>query len=195
MTDPKEQPTQPDDIAESQEPTAEAAEPQSENQPQDSAETAGDKTPQEVEQGLRDEIDQLNDKLLRSMADYQNLARRSQLNVQQARQDALVDVGKGLITALDHFDRALEVDPEKTSPQAILDGLTIVRDELLRALANHGIERIEVEPGDEFDPNQHEALMRTDSEGIESGNIVQQLQPGYSIQQRTIRPAQVSLAN
>lgn len=153
---------------------------------------------QDVEPDLETQIEQLNDKLLRSIADYQNLARRSQVSIKQAREQALADLGKAMITALDHFDHAVQVDPEKVTAQSVLDGVTMVRDELVRTLGQFEIHRLDAKPGDDFDPNLHEALMRTDppeDSDIESGQIVMQLQPGYRISDRVIRPAQVSLAN
>lgn len=153
---------------------------------------------QEPEPDLQTQIEQLNEKLLRSMADYQNLARRSQVSIKQAREQALAELGRAMITALDHFDHAVQVNPDKVTAQSVLDGVTMVRDELVRTLGQFEIHRIDANPGDEFDPNQHEALMRTDPPedgSIASGHIVQQLQPGYRIGDRIIRPAQVSLAN
>ena len=99
--------------------------------------------PQSDTAALQAEVDALNDKLLRSMADYQNLARRSQINVQQAREQALSDLAKAMIKALDHFDLALQVDPEKTNARSVLDGVTMVRDELLRTLGQFEITRID----------------------------------------------------
>lgn len=168
------------------------------NTPADGDAVEASETSEQAEPDLQLEIDQLNDKLLRSMADYQNLARRSQISIQQAREQAIADLGKAMITALDHFDHAVQVDPEKVTAQTVLDGVTMVRDELLRTLGQYEINRIDASPGDEFDPNQHEALMRTDAPedgDIASGQIVMQLQPGYRIGERVIRPAQVSLAN
>lgn len=140
------------------------------------------------------ERDELKDRLLRAVADYQNLARRSQQSVEAARAEATADLARRFITVLDTIERALELDPEKTSAQAVLDGIRSVRDEVMRVLNQAGVERIEVAPGDEFDPNRHEALMRQPAEGIESGHIVTQLQPGYTLESRTVRAAKVAIA-
>ncbi len=143
---------------------------------------------------LQRERDELESKLLRAMADYQNYARRAEQNVVAAREQQLMAVAKSLITVLDHFDRALEVDPEKTSTRDLLKGVTIVRDELMRALQSFGIERLDVQSGEPFDPNRHEALMRQPSEEVESNHVTSQFQPGYQLKDKTIRPAQVSVA-
>ena len=94
------------------------------------------------------------------MADYQNFVRRAEQNVVAARQQQLLEVAKQLVTVLDHFDHALGVDPQKTSAGDLLKGVNIVRDELMRALSSFGVERLDVQAGEPFDPNKHEALMR-----------------------------------
>lgn len=136
----------------------------------------------------------LESKLLRAHADYQNVIRRSHQEVSNAREHQLMDVAKDLLTVLDHFDHAVAIDPQKSSAQDVLNGVMIVRDELMRTLERYGIQRLTVEPGDEFDPNRHEALMRQPSESHETNQVVSQLQSGYTIKDKTLRPAKVSVA-
>ncbi len=140
------------------------------------------------------ERDALEDKLKRTMADYQNFARRAEQNVVVARQQAVIDVAKQLVTVLDHFDHALAVDTESMSAEDLLKGVGIVHDELMRALSSFGVKRVDVEPGELFDPNKHEALMRQPDTDIESNHVTAQLQPGYVINDMTIRAAKVSIA-
>ncbi len=153
-----------------------------------------DNTGQAADIDLAEEMAVLNEKLLRAAADYQNLARRSELNVQAAREQALMDVARSLVSVLDHLDRALGVDPKATPASAIVDGVTMVRDELLRSLKQFGIERVEAEPGEDFDPNRHQAMMRQASDDFESNKVVQQFHPGYMLKNKTVRPAAVSVA-
>lgn len=140
------------------------------------------------------ERDELADKLKRMMADYQNFGRRAEQNVVAARQQQLIEVAKQLIPVLDHFDNAMGVDVEATSAADLLKGVTIVRDELMRSLTGFGVERLDVEAGEAFDPNRHEALMRQADTEIESNHVTAQLQPGYVLKDVTIRPAKVSIA-
>lgn len=142
---------------------------------------------------LQSQRDELQSKLLRSMADYQNYARRAQQNVAEAKQQQLMDVAKALVQVMDHFDRALEVDPQKTSTEALLKGVEMVRDELVKTLEKFGITRIEAKTGDEFDPQRHEALMRQPAEGVASNHVAAQFQPGYALGELTVRPAKVSV--
>jgi len=140
------------------------------------------------------ERDEVQDRLLRVTADYQNFVRRSRQNITDARDQQLIDVARSLITVLDHFDRALEIDPEAVTAASVLEGVQMVRDELLKALERFGVRRMNVGRGDEFDPNQHEALMRQPVEDLDSNHIAAQLQPGYTLGDKTVRPAQVTVA-
>ena len=149
---------------------------------------------QEQIEALRDEVEQLNNRWLRVSADYQNFVRRSHQNLMDARQQQTMDMAKALVTVLDHFDLALEVDLESTSTLTLMDGVKIVRDELLRTLERFGVVRIEVNSGDEFDPTRHEALMRQSADGVGANQVVAQLQPGYVLDDKTLRPAQVSVS-
>lgn len=148
---------------------------------------------QDVLSRLQAERDDLESRLLRVSADYQNFARRAQQNVDSAVQQKLMDVARGLITVLDHFDRALDVETSD-EPTGLVQGVTMVHSEMLATLNRFGIERLDVEIGSEFDPVRHEALMRQPSEEIESNHVTMQMQPGYMLGDRVIRPAQVGVA-
>lgn len=145
-------------------------------------------------QQLQRERDEYESRYLRAMADYQNLARRAAQNEVVAREQAIMQMARQLVTVLDHFDHALAVDPQKTSAADVLKGVVIVRDELLRSLQQFGVERLDVEPGAPFDPNKHEAMMRQPHDDLETDQVIQQLQPGYVLADKTLRPAKVSVA-
>lgn len=136
---------------------------------------------------------EMESKYLRAAADLQNYARRARQNIEDAREQQLMDVARALLPVLDHFDHALEVDPAKTSPDALLKGVQIVRDELLGALERFGVKRVEVKQGDVFDPNRHEAMMRQAVEGLGPDLVATQFQPGYVLAEKTLRPAKVTV--
>lgn len=159
--------------------------------PGTAASAAVDPTQLEELQRQRDDFEQ---KMLRYAADYQNLARRSEQNVVNAREQQAMDLAKHLVVVLDHFDHALAVDPEKVSAKDLLQGVEIVQSELFNVLRRFGIERVDAKPGDTFDPTRHEAMMRQKAEGIESGHVAQQFQPGYMLREKTVRPAKVVVA-
>lgn len=138
--------------------------------------------------------DEFESKLMRTAADYQNFVRRSQLNLQAEKQETLMKVAKSLVGVLDNFDRALELDPETTSPADMQHGIVSIQASLTQALEGFGLKKITVEPGDEFDPNLHEALMRQPVEGVEPNHIAAQFMPGYILKDHPVRPAQVSVA-
>ncbi len=143
---------------------------------------------------LQRERDDLEAQLLRTKADYQNYIRRSQQNAQRESEQQTISMVKGLTMVLDHFDRALSIDPSTTDTKTLFDGVAGIQDELLRALSRYGVARIEASPGDPFDPERHEALLRIPHDTIEQGHIVKQLEPGYAVHQTPVRPAKVSIA-
>lgn len=165
---------------------------------QDAAEGLDDAAASEqgVAPGVLEERDELEQKLLRVSADYQNFARRAEQNIRAAGEQKLMDVARGLVTVLDHFDRALEAAGGADAEQQgdLHRGVTMVHQELLSTLGRFGIERVDVTPGEPFDPVRHEALLRQPAEGIESNHVTMQMQPGYVIGDKVVRPAQVGVA-
>lgn len=157
--------------------------------PDASAETVADDI-----KAVKAELEDTRNRLLRVSADFQNFVRRSEQNQVTAREQTTMSITRSLLTVLDHFDHALAVDPEKTTTGSLLQGVKMVRDELMRALENAGVQRIDVTAGEPFDPNRHEAMMREQREEIETGHVVNQLQPGYALGDKTLRPAKVSVA-
>ena len=150
-----------------------------------------------VEKDIADLVQEnaeLQSKLLRAAADYQNYVRRAHLNTVAARDQQTAEIARDLLTVLDHFETAMAVDVEKISARNLLEGLSIVRDELLRALERHGIKRMTVSRGDEFDPHKHEALLRQPAPDLKANHIVAHLQTGYTLGDKTLRPAKVAVA-
>lgn len=143
---------------------------------------------------LRAERDDLDARLKRTAADYQNYVRRSAREVLAAREQGKVELVRALITGLDHLDRALTVDAESTTAAEVQLGVSSTIDEIAKALAVAGVSKISPAPGDVFDPNIHEALMHMPAEGVESGHVAATLMPGYLVGEVPVRPAQVSVA-
>ncbi len=160
----------------------------------DESETPADPAVDAQVEELRGELDEVKNRLLRVSADYQNYVRRVQQRELEIRDQQLRDMGKKILPAMDHFDRALSVDPQTATTQSVLEGVQIVREELIKVLEGLGIRRIDVKPGDAFDPVQHEAIARMPSPDIASQHIVQQVEPGYTLGEKTLRPAKVVVA-
>jgi molecular chaperone GrpE len=135
----------------------------------------------------------INEKYLRTLADYHNSQRRAAANEREARLQGVTGVVLNVLGVVDHFDLALGQDPSKASAESILGGVKLIRDELLRVLQNQGVALISPEPGDEFDPHQHQAVVQSNAPDIEPGHVVATLQAGYALGERIIRPAKVSV--
>ncbi len=130
----------------------------------------------------------------RALADLQNYKRISGENEKRAREAGKAMVLETLVSVLDTFDMAMRMDPEKTPASAIMQGIEMIRSEMMRGLAQMGFSAIHPKPGDEFDPNQHDAVERVESEEVEPGSVVELKQPGYALQTRVLRPAKVTVA-
>lgn len=143
---------------------------------------------------LREDLAQAEASYKRALADLQNFRRRSVANECEAREQGIRSVVQRVVTVLDHFDLALAQDPAQITIGQLLDGVRVIRDELLAALLAVGVERIEPRPDEPFDPLRHEAVMRRPTDQAAPGHIVETLQAGYAIGDRTIRPAKVAVA-
>jgi molecular chaperone GrpE len=160
----------------------------------DGADASAPSAVEEPERALeeaRREAEELRDKNLRLLADYQNSQRRAISNEQEARRQGVAAVAQSMIGAIDHFDLALAQDLSKATPEQIVAGMRVIRDELLRAMSQHGLAIVHPQPGEAFDPSMHEALMRQPSHEIVPGAVIQTLQAGYRMGERLVRPAKV----
>ena len=142
---------------------------------------------------LRRQIADKNDRLLRALAEADNIRRRSQRDREEAVRYAAEALVRDLIPILDNFDRALEAARAAGESTAIVDGVELIRREVMKALERHGVTRYSA-LGQRFDPNQHEAIARVVSVDKEPDTVVGETVPGYSLRGRVIRPAQVAVA-
>ncbi len=145
-------------------------------------------------QELQSELDKAITARKRALADFANYQRRVAGNEYSATQSGAARVVRSLLGVLDHFDLALDQDTEQITVPQLLGGVRIARDELIKALDSHGVERIEPATGEEFDPNRHEAVMHQSADGIKPNQIVSVLQPGYTMGDLVLRPAKVTIA-
>ncbi len=137
------------------------------------------------------ELHEAREKYLRSIADFQNYQRRALQNEQVARVGGIASVVQNVANVMDHFDVALSHDPARASAEQVIEGLRVIRDEMLKALQQSGVRVVRPEPNDEFQPGIHEAVMQQPAEGVEPGRIVRTFQPGYVLGERVIRSAKV----
>lgn len=146
---------------------------------------------EEHENVLKDR-DEHKDRHLRLQAEFENFRRRNLKERQEALQYGHQNLVKDLLATVDNLDRAIEHTEESASTelQALLQGVELVRRELLGALAKHGVNPIEAQ-GKTFDPALHEAMSQVDDDSVPNATVVQVLQKGYQLRDRMLRPARV----
>ena len=145
-------------------------------------------------QSLEAEVAKAKEDTLRAIADFQNLQRRTMEQEPRLRMNAAGGVVRQVIPVLDNFDLALAQDPSRMTVEGAIEGLRMVRTELIRALERSGVELIQPKAGDAFDPHQAEAIMQQPAAGIASGHVSMTLQPGYRLGDTVLRPAKVAVA-
>lgn len=140
---------------------------------------------------LKQEKDETFDRLLRLQAEYDNYKKRTQKEKEASLKYKSQDLVNELLPVVDNFERALQVE-KNDHTKGIIDGITMVYNQFKDALTSAGVEEIET-VGKEFDPNLHHAVMQTEEEDVDSNIIVEELQKGYLLKDRVIRPAMVKV--
>lgn len=143
---------------------------------------------------LRAELEEWKAKYARALADFQNYQRRSIENEKEAKRQGVTSVVSHLLGVLDNFDLALQQDPEKATAAQIMQGVSMVKQQMLHALGSLGVAVIAPSPGDEFDPHRHEAVAHMLAPGVEPGRVAACFQVGYLLGERVLRPAKTSIA-
>lgn len=141
----------------------------------------------------------LKDKLLRTLADMENLRRRTEREVADARVYGISSFARDVLGVADNMRRALDaVGPELRAAadagiKALIEGVELTERELLKSLEKNGIKKIEPF-GEKFDPNIHQAMYEVPDASVPAGSVVQVVQPGYLINERVLRPALVGVS-
>jgi molecular chaperone GrpE len=142
------------------------------------------------------EKNELKERLLRALADTENLRRRAEKDVQDARLYGITAFAKDMVNVADNLRRAMESLPEGSVPegfQPLTEGLDLTERDLLKTLERHGIRKIEPR-GEKFDPHAHQAMFEAPNPDIPNGYVMEVIQPGFSIGERILRPALVGVA-
>ena len=142
---------------------------------------------------LRRQLADKNDRLLRALAEADNIRRRAQRDREDALRYAAEALLRDMIPVLDNLDRALDAARAAGEASGVVDGVELIRREFLKVLERHGVTRYSA-LGQRFDPHQHEAIARIVSVDKEPDTVVGETVPGYSLRGRVIRPAQVVVA-
>ncbi len=141
-------------------------------------------------QKLKAERDSLLDRLARAQAEFENARRRASKEQQDFRDYATMDTVKSLLPVIDSFDRALQV---KSEPGDFRSGVELIYKQLQDALAKLGVRPIPAK-GEPFDPHVHEAIEMVETSDAADHEVLEELQRGYKLKDRLLRPAMVKVA-
>ena len=154
---------------------------------EDAEENVGPNTLPEAQENIAE----LNERIVRLTADFDNFRKRAQRDKDEARQFANQGLLEKLLPVLDNFEMALTA--VKGADPSVRDGVQMILDQLLSVLKESGVEPVDA-LGQPFDPNLHEALSQEETTEAEEGTVVQQVQCGYKLNDRLVRPARVVVA-
>lgn len=139
------------------------------------------------------EIANLKQGWQRTLADFDNFRKRVEADKKLWAQDTKIDLAQQLLPVLDNFDMATAHISEAQKKDAVIQGLLHIHTQLIEVLASNNITKIAVQPGDQFNPNLHDAIESLDGQG---GTIIAEVRlAGYEINDVVIRPAKVVVKN
>jgi molecular chaperone GrpE len=170
--------------------------------PEDETTEATTAAPEKANAGASDpakEAAEFRDRWLRSMAEMENLRRRTEREINDARTYGVAAFARDVLTVADSMDRALQaLDAEirgNADPgvKALLDGVELTERELLKVLEKHGVKKLDP-AGQKFDPNLHQAMYEVPDPSVPAGMVAQVVQAGYTIGERVLRPALVGVS-
>ncbi|MCP8897258.1 nucleotide exchange factor GrpE [Shinella daejeonensis] len=148
---------------------------------------------------LRAENADLRDKYLRLAAEMENLRRRTERDVKDAKSYSIAAFARDMLAVSDDLRRALDAIPAETREggeigfKALAEGVELTERSMLTALERHGVTRIDP-TGEKFDPHFHQAMFEVPNPDVASGTVVQVVQAGYVIGERVLRPAMVGVS-
>ena len=151
-----------------------------------------DKADKKTEE-LKEQIDQLQDKCMRQMAEFENFRKRSEKEKSAMFETGARSVIEKILPVVDNFERGLAAIPEEEKGSPFADGMNMIYRQLMTELDNMGVKPIEA-VGQEFNPDLHNAVMQVESQEFESGVIAQELQKGYTYHDSVVRHSMVAVA-
>ncbi|MGV8832722.1 MAG: nucleotide exchange factor GrpE [Devosia sp.] len=148
---------------------------------------------------LRQENADLKDRVLRTVAEMENLRKRTEREVNDTRSYAIAGFARDMLSATDALSRALMMLPAEAresgdaTTKTLIEGIELAEREMQRLLAKHGVKPIEAQ-GEKFDPHKHQAMFEVPDPSKPEGTVVQVVQAGFAIGDRILRPAMVGVA-
>lgn len=162
-------------------------------------EPAQAEAPVSAEDALRAEAAEYKDKMLRTLAEMENLRRRTEREIADARQYAIASFARDMLTVGDNLRRAIDAVPQEvrdgtdTTLKALLEGVEVTERGLEQTLGKFGVKRIEAQ-GQKFDPAFHQAMFEVETADVAPGTVTQEVQTGYVIGERVLRPSFVGVS-
>ncbi len=141
----------------------------------------------------------MKDKMLRTLADMENLRRRTEREVADAKTYGVTSFARDMLTFADNLRRAIDNVPAEAVARAegpvksFVEGIELTERDFLSRLTRHGVRKLEPQ-GQKFDPNMHEALFEMPDESVPTGTVMQVVETGYAIGERVLRPAKVGVS-
>ena len=145
------------------------------------------------------ELAEAKDRLLRTLADMDNMRKRTEREVADARAYGISSFARDIVGVADNMHRAMAALDDELRAKAdeatkvLLEGVELTERELINVLEKHGVKRIDP-LGQKFDPNRHQAMFEVEDLSVPSGSVVQVMQAGYLIGERVLRPALVAVS-
>lgn len=154
-------------------------------------------TLEEQLEDLRAERDGLQDKFMRALADAENARKRAQKDRMEAENYGGSKLARDMLPVFDNMKRAVDTvtEEQRTGAAALIEGIELTMRELLNVFSKHGIQVIDPQVGDRFDPQRHEAMFEAPLPGTKSGDIIQVSAQGFMLHDRVLRPAQVGVSS
>ena len=153
----------------------------------------------ETAEALTQQVADLRDRWMRSLAEMENLRRRTEREVADARTYGIAGFARDMVAVADNVRRGLDAVPAElrdggdSAIKALLEGIELTERELLKGFDKHNIKKIEP-LGVKFDPNLHQAMYEVPDSSVPAGQVVQVVQAGYTIGDRILRPALVGVS-
>jgi molecular chaperone GrpE len=152
-----------------------------------------------VIEALNAENGQLKDRVLRTLAEMENLRRRTEREVSDAKTYGVTSFARDMLTVVDNLARALEHFPPEArasadpSIRSLVEGVELTARDLEAVLGRHGVKKLDPK-GQKFDPNFHQAIFEAPDETVPAGTVSQVVQSGWTIGDRVLRPAMVGVS-
>jgi molecular chaperone GrpE len=145
------------------------------------------------------EVAEMKDKLLRTLAEMENLRRRTEREVADARTYAVASFARDMLTVADNLRRAIDAVPKEQRDgrdpalNALIEGVEVTERGMEQAMQKFGVRRIDTK-GTKFDPTMHQAMFEVETADVQPGMVAEEVQAGYAIGERVLRPALVAVA-